>query len=131
MLFYAQLRNKDIGNLLEIDEKQVALVKHRLVKRLAEELGSRGSDELADESMLSRMWEVHRPSCPKRSTVGKWLIGTLEDDWSDYVEFHIERLGCRFCQANREDLRVDAEPSEHELSRSRIMQSSVGFFRTR
>ena len=69
MLFYAQLRNKDIGELVGIDEKQVALVKHRLIKRLQETLGGQFTGTLADESMLSRMWEEHRPSCPKRSTV--------------------------------------------------------------
>ena len=131
MLFYAQLRNKEIGKLIGIDEKQVALVKHRLVKRLAESLGGRFTGDLADESMLSRMWEEHRPSCPKRSTVGKWLMGTLDPDWASYVEFHVEQLGCRFCQANREDLRADTEPTESQSARHRIMQSSVGFFRTR
>ncbi len=131
MLFYAQLRNKDIGQLVGIDEKQVALVKHRLIKRLAESLGGRFAGNLADESMLSRMWEEHRPSCPKRSTVGKWLMGTLEPDWAQYVEFHVEKLGCRFCQANREDLRADTEPADSASARQRIMQSSVGFFRTR
>ena len=131
MLFYAQLRNKDIGSTLGIDEKQVALVKHRLVKRLAEDLGQQRSGDLTDETMLSRVWEEHRPSCPKRSTVGKWLLGTLDADWAAYLEFHIDRLGCRFCQANREDLAVDTEPVESLSSRQRIMQSSVGFFRTR
>lgn len=128
MLFYAQLRNKEIGRLLEIDEKQVALVKHRLVKRLADELGNAHGD-LTDESMLSRLWEEHRPSCPKRSTVGKWLMGTLEPEWVAYVSFHMDQLGCRFCQANREDLSSDTEPDEAKSSRQRIMQSSVGFFR--
>ena len=131
MLFYAQLRNKDIGSLLDIDEKQVALVKHRLVKRLANELGSQSSGDIADESMLSRLWEEHRPSCPKRSTVGKWLMGTLEQEWDEYVAFHLEKLGCRFCQANRTDLQIDTEPMESHSARHRIMQSSVGFFRTR
>lgn len=131
LLFYAQLRNKDIGVLLELDEKQVALVKHRLVKRLADELGDQTQEELTDESMLSRLWEEHRPSCPKRSTVGKWLMGTLEPDWASYVEFHVERLGCRFCQANRSDLQADAEPVAARSAQQRILQSSVGFFRTR
>ena len=130
MLFYAQLRNKDIASQLGIDEKQVALVKHRLIKRLADELGSQ-SNALPDESLLSRVWEEQRPSCPKRSTVGKWLRGTLEPEWTDYVEFHIERLGCRFCQANRSDLAADTEHIDSTSSRQRIMQSSVGFFRKR
>ena len=128
MVFYAQLRNKEIARILEIDEKQVALVKHRLIKRVASHLGNGlGDEELADESMLTRLWELHRPSCPKRSTVGKWLLGTLENGWADYVSFHIETLGCRFCQANKNDLGPDSAASNSV--RDRIMQSSVGFFR--
>ena len=59
MIFYAQLRNKEIGNMLDIDEKQVALVKHRLIKRLAANLNldMTAQGELADESMLTRLWE--------------------------------------------------------------------------
>ncbi len=132
MVFYAQLRNKEIAKILGIGEKQVALVKHRLIKRIAGHLSDNTAahDELADESMLTRMWEQHRPSCPKRSTVGKWLLGTLEEGWAGYVSFHIETLGCRFCQANWEDLRPDAQDDASNSVRDRIMQSSVGFFRT-
>lgn len=129
MLFYAQLRNKEIGRLLEINEKQVALVKHRLVKRLAENVSV--GDELADDMLLTRLWEQHRPSCPKRSTLGKWLMGTLDDDWDGYVAFHVDTLGCKFCQANREDLGADTAPVETDATRMRIMQSSIGFFRSR
>ncbi len=134
MVFYAQLRNKEIARILGIDEKQVALVKHRLIKRLAGQLTSdetAADFELADESMLTHMWEQHRPSCPKRSTMGKWLLGTLEDPWADYVSFHIETLGCRFCQANSQDLQPASEDDASNSVRDRIMQSSVGFFRTR
>lgn len=127
MLFYAQLRNKEIGRLLEINEKQVALVKHRLVKRLAEEVSI--TEQLADDMLLTRLWEQHRPSCPKRSTLGKWLMGTLDAEWDQYVAFHVDTLGCQFCQANREDLQADTAPVEANSSHQRIMQSSIGFFR--
>lgn len=128
MLFYAQLRNKEIGNLLNIDEKQVALVKHRLIKRLAQNVSI--SEDLADDMLLTRLWEQNRPSCPKRSTLGKWLLGTLDEDWDAYVAFHVETLGCRFCQANREDLQSATQPATQTKSvHQRIMQSSIGFFR--
>lgn len=127
MLFYAQMRNKEIGQMLEINEKQVALVKHRLVKRLADDVSI--SEELADDMLLTRLWEQHRPSCPKRSTLGKWLLGTLDADWDGYIAFHVDTLGCRFCQANREDLNSDNKPISSTSSHQRIMQSSIGFFR--
>jgi len=127
MLFYAQLRNKEIGERLEINEKQVALVKHRLVKRLAEDVEI--NEELADDMLLTKLWEQHRPSCPKRSTIGKWLMGTLDADWDSYIAFHVDTLGCRFCQANREDLGADNKPIPSTSAHKRIMQSSIGFFR--
>ena len=127
MLFYAQLRNKEIGILLDINEKQVALVKHRLVKRLADDVSI--DEQLADDMLLTRLWEQHRPSCPKRSTLGKWLMGTLDSEWDSYVAFHVDRLGCKFCQANREDLQADTQPVVSSSAHQRIMQSSIGFFR--
>ena len=127
MLFYAQLRNKEIGRLLDINEKQVALVKHRLVKRLADDVSI--DEQLADDMLLTRLWEQHRPSCPKRSTIGKWLMGTLDSDWDNYITFHVDTLGCKFCQANRDDLQDDTTPVMTNTVHQRIMQSSIGFFR--
>jgi hypothetical protein len=70
-----------------------------------------------------------RLSCPKRSTIGAWLLGTLEAPWAAYVPFHVERLGCRFCQANLEDLRRPARQGEAIQARKRILASTVGFLR--
>ena len=39
--------------------------------------------------------------------------------------------GCRFCQANSQDLQPASEDDASNSVRDRIMQSSVGFFRTR
>ena len=126
MLFYAQLRNKEIGQRLDIDEKQVALVKHRLVKKLAQDVSS--EETLADDMLITRLWEEYRPSCPKRSTLGKWILGTLDEEWDHYVAFHVDTLGCKFCQANREDLQADNEPISTNPAQQRILQSSIGFF---
>jgi RNA polymerase sigma-70 factor, ECF subfamily len=146
MLFYAQQRNKNIAREMGLDEKYVALVKHRWLKQLRERvaqalarhpsageaLSAIGSETAAD-SLLTEIWEAERPSCPKRSTVGGYLLGTLEKAWHDYVDFHVRRLGCRFCQANLEDLRREARQAHRQAAspdlRNRIMQSTVGFFR--
>lgn len=133
-LFYAQVRNKDIGRLLAMDEKAIALIKHRLLKQLRasvnELLGEEAAGEEADDpdSLLTEIWEEGRLSCPKRSTVGGYLLGTLDEAWQDYVQFHIDKLGCRFCRANLDDLKQETAEAPRQL-RQRIMESTAGFFR--
>ena len=78
-------------------------------------------------SMLSEIWQTQRLSCLKRSTIGAWLLGTLDEAWSGYVEFHIERLGCEFCRANLDDLRRQTQSDTPPAFHQRIMQSTVGF----
>jgi RNA polymerase sigma factor (sigma-70 family) len=134
MLFYAQMRNTDIARALGLEEGYVALRKHRWVKQLRAELvgagggGGGGEEETAHASLLSEVWEEHRPSCPKRSTLGGYLLGTLDEGWTAYVKFHVERLGCRFCNANLDDLRRETAEARDTV-RDRVMQSTVGFFR--
>jgi RNA polymerase sigma factor (sigma-70 family) len=133
MLFYAQARNNAIAAKMGLDEKYIALLKHRWIKQLrARVAGALGpdSDEATphQESLLSEVWEEYRPSCPKRSTLGGYLLGTLDDPWRNYIAFHVNDLGCRFCTANLEDLRRETARQSDTL-RDRIMQSSVGFFR--
>jgi RNA polymerase sigma factor (sigma-70 family) len=136
MLFYGQLRNKDIACHMGMDEKSIALIKHRWLKALRQRVAQRldGVDLQAIEdpgcadSILTEIWEQQRLSCPKRSTVGGYLLNTLDKSWHDYVDFHINRLGCRFCKANLEDLQAETAEAPRIL-RQRIMQSTVGFFR--
>ena len=136
-LFYAQVRNKDLGKLMGMDEKAIALIKHRWLKQLRERverrLGAGGSAAGLEtpgvaDSLLTEIWEEGRLSCPKRSTVGGYLLGTLDPEWQDYVGFHTDKLGCRFCRANQEDLRSETKQSPRAL-RERVMQSTAGFFR--
>jgi RNA polymerase sigma factor (sigma-70 family) len=131
MIFYAQLRNKDIAERVEMDEKQIALMKHRFIKRLAAALssGKEDVDYLPDETLLTRLWEQHRPSCPKRSTLGKMLLGLVPPDWMDYVNFHVNILGCKACHANLQDMRHETQQRPARPLSNRIMQSSIGFFR--
>jgi RNA polymerase sigma factor (sigma-70 family) len=135
MLFYAQIRNKDIGRLISMDEKAIALIKHRWLKQIRARVEARlGMDAASIEvpgcadSILTQIWEEQRLSCPKRSTVGGYLLKTLEKPWQDYVEFHIHRLGCRFCLANLDDLKSETKQAPRQL-RDRVMQSTVGFFK--
>jgi hypothetical protein len=133
MLFYAQMRNNAIAAKMGLDEKYIALLKHRWVKQLrahvAGALADQGGEpDARQESLLSEVWEEYRPSCPKRTTLGGHLLGTLDEPWRSYVAFHVDYLGCRFCVANLDDLRRETA-REQDTLRDRIMQSSVGFFR--
>lgn len=138
-LFYAQLRNKDIARLMGMEEAAIALIKHRALKALRAKVEERtvgGASaasieaEGAADSLLTEVWEDRRLSCPKRSTVGGYILGTLDPEWQDYVAFHVETLGCRFCRANAEDLRAETKhPPAASALRHRIMQSTAGFFR--
>src|SRR5207248_935409 len=145
MLFYAQLRNKDIAAVLGVDETHIAVVKHRWLKQARQRVAGflapggpgassssdRGTSEMPDEaldSLLTEAWEQQRPSCLKRSTIGGYVLDTLDKPWHDFVDFHIHRLGCASCRANLEDLQKETQKSEQlPALRHRILQSTVGF----
>jgi RNA polymerase sigma factor (sigma-70 family) len=132
MLFYAQMRNEKIAGITGLDNKYVGLLKHRWIKQLRSQVakvlkGGDGGDERED-SLLSEIWEQYRPSCPKRTTLGGYLLGTLDEPWTGYIRFHVETLGCRFCTANLDDLRRETQGAQ-DAFRERVLQSTVGFFR--
>jgi RNA polymerase sigma factor (sigma-70 family) len=131
MLFYAQLRNAEVADRIGMEPRQVAMLKHRSLQQVREhaatklkELSSLDTD--SGDSLLTRVWEHLRPTCPKRSTLGRLLLGTLDEPWRQYVDFHVNQLGCRFCQANLEDLRKESTAAPTQL-REKIFQSTVGF----
>lgn len=130
-LFYAAIRNRDLGQLIHVDEGQIALVRHRLLKRLRDlidqDVEHEKGSSLQTSDLLTRIWERDRPSCPKRTTLGKSLIGILDDPWQDYIAFHVDILGCRYCQANRDDLSQDELADDVADRGDRIFQSTIGF----
>lgn len=132
MLYYCQLRNKDIGEIAGVSEKHVAMLKHRTLGRLRARVGVEApADEtwMADD-LLSAIWQEQRLSCLKRSTLGAYLLGTLEGDWQTYVAFHLDRLGCAYCGANLDDLKSQNSQGQSAL-RQRFMESTVGFLSRR
>lgn len=142
MLFYCQVRNKDIAKAAGVGVNHVAVIKHRCLVELRERILRRLSapTDLADlftgadgpipesaDCMVAEIWQEQRLSCPKRSTLGAHLLGTLEPAWADYVRFHLDVLGCRFCRANLEDLQQQTAVENVQRFRDRIMESTVGF----
>jgi len=131
LLFYGQLPNKKVASTMGLDEKAVALIKHRNLKQVREFVaqqhlsGEPTSEEF--ENLLTDLWEYYRFSCPKRNTIGAYMLGTLEPDWHQYVEFHLNTLGCRFCRANLDDLQNQSRETQQEAFQARIMESTIGF----
>lgn len=133
LLFYAQLRNKEVAAALNLRQQHVALIKHRWLSQLRQQVAASAAEPDStgefDDGLLTHVWETYRLSCPKRSTIGAWLLGTLDPHWRDYVDFHLQRLGCRFCQANLDDLKKQNEGRDRQALRHRILESTVGFLR--
>lgn len=80
---------------------------------------------------LGGIWRRHRLSCPSREQLGSLLLGALPDEMADYLWFHVNTIGCHYCQANLADLRSqqaeDAEPAQRR--QRRYFQSSAGLLR--
>ncbi len=130
LVFYAGLGNKQIAEILNTDSNSIAVVRHRCIEKLRGILTGRSDNlELASiDGLLSRLWREKRFTCPKRSTIGSWRLGSLDEDWSDYVRFHVETLGCTICLANLHDLDSSlAEKQQTKVLLERIYESSIGF----
>jgi RNA polymerase sigma factor (sigma-70 family) len=130
LLFFCQLSNSDTAQVLKIDPSRVGVIKHRCIKQIQEGLSGTEGPDLSEgdwEGILKRIWQEYRPSCPKRNTIGAYLLGTLEKDWQEYVAFHLDVLGCHFCRANFEDLQEQNRRKGADKLQQRILESTVGF----
>ena len=99
-----------------------------LVERLASIHARRGEGVHS----LGEIWRRHRLSCPTREQLGSFLLGVLPEATANYVAFHVETAGCRYCQANLADLRAQqtSADSEAEVRRRKYFQSSAGRLKT-
>ena len=130
LLFYSQLSNTDAAKIMGMSQQNIGVIKHRCIKHLREDIEKRkpGSvSESAVESLLTEVWESARPSCPKRNTIGAFLLQTLEEEWQAYVDFHLNKLGCHFCRANLKDLQEKTKDENSARVHARIMESTIGF----
>ena len=82
-----------------------------LRQRLAELISRRESGVHS----VGDIWRRNRLSCPSREELGSYLLGAMLDEAADYLRFHMEVIGCRYCQANLEDLRdTQVQPTAKE-----------------
>ena len=98
-------------------------------RRLAESIAVRDQGG----NTLGEIWRRRRLSCPSRDEISSYLLGAVTPRKHDYLRFHLEELGCRFCQANRDDLlatgayTANATPAESTDRRLRFFESSAGW----
>ncbi len=77
---------------------------------------------------IGAIWRRHRLSCPTRQQWAEYLLGTLPEDAAAYFRFHLETVGCRYCQANLTDLQRQHSQADAAAAqrRRKYFQSSVG-----
>ncbi|MGD8452368.1 MAG: RNA polymerase sigma factor [Phycisphaerae bacterium] len=139
MLVVLGLRNKEVAADLGLTETAVAGIKFRVLDEWRRQTQSAPTahewqeGDLAGDSSVARIWREEGISCLKRTTLGRFLLGALDDDWAFYIDFHVNQAACSRCRANLDDLREEdaRDASEHERLRERCFASSVGFLSNR
>ncbi|MCC7292409.1 MAG: sigma-70 family RNA polymerase sigma factor [Phycisphaerales bacterium] len=135
LVFYVGRRNLDVAELLDIDQKAVAGIKFRAIGKLQRYLADASPDAVAclDEAMadvtVAQVWRENRLTCLKRSTLGAYLLGVLEEPWKSFTQFHLDVVGCPVCVANLQDLQAEEDTLRTGANTERMFASSVGFLK--
>jgi hypothetical protein len=85
------------------------------------------------EHTVGAIWRRHRLSCPTREQLGSYLLNVLDEGLQAYIRFHLETIGCSYCQANLTDLHNrQREPvKQSQARRKKLYESSAGLLRRR
>ena len=80
---------------------------------------------------LGEIWRRHRLSCPTREELGRYLMDAMDREQAEFIRFHIEVSGCRFCAANAEDMRrrMDETGETAQSRQKKYFDSSAGYLR--
>ena len=81
------------------------------------------------EHSVGAIWRRCRLSCPNREQLGSYMLEALDEGLQDYIQFHLDTIGCPYCSANLADLQNRRrEPANHtQKRRKKIFESSAGF----
>ncbi|HSG70617.1 MAG TPA: hypothetical protein VLA12_09405 [Planctomycetaceae bacterium] len=80
---------------------------------------------------IAEIWRKHRLSCPSREELGRYLLGVLEPEAANYIEFHLRTIGCRYCLANLDDLEASRTDADSAIPRrKRFFETSAGYLKT-
>ena len=97
-----------------------------LKQRLIEQRGL----QAAGIHTLGNIWQRSKASCPSRDELHSFIKDELELERTEYIRFHLNQIGCRYCQANCADLLTGGQPEEQKRSRQRrFFQTSAGYLR--
>lgn len=79
---------------------------------------------------VGEVWRRGRLSCPTRGQLGAYLLQALDDGPREYIDFHLQTIGCRVCNANLADLQqANAAVPEKQRRRRKYFESSAGYLR--
>jgi hypothetical protein len=129
------LRQSDLDAYLDeaLPPEEMAQIEQALRKdgKLRQQLAATNARRDAGVHSLGGIWRRHRLSCPSRQQLGSYLLEALPPDQAEYVKFHLEVIGCRYCKANLADLesREAEAPDAVQTRRRKYFQSSVGHLR--
>jgi hypothetical protein len=86
--------------------------------------------ETAGLHTVGAIWRRRRLSCPDRTQLGQFVLGTIDEDHADYIQFHIKDIGCRYCEANLADLQAASQKTRQSTQRrQRYFQTSAGYLK--
>lgn len=74
---------------------------------------------------IAEFWRRRRVACPERATWQAFLMGRIGGEFREYLQFHLDVVGCRYCQANLADLQT----ADQTLAAGRVrkfFETSVG-----
>jgi len=129
------LQQSDLEGFLDeaLPPGEMSRIEERLRREpeLARRLAEINARRDAGVHSLGEIWRRHRVSCPTRENWGSYLLGALAPEMADYMKFHVEVVGCRYCQANLADLENQQAEAAQEVQtrRQRYFQSSAGYLR--
>ena len=117
-----------------LGEADIAQIEQELRKSepLRQQLHKLMQERDRGEHSVGAIWRRQRLSCPPREQLGSFLLGVLDDDVQDYVQFHLKTIGCAYCLANLADMQTQQQDADGQVKkrRKRYYQSSAGLLQS-
>jgi RNA polymerase sigma factor (sigma-70 family) len=136
LVFHKRTSNQEAARVAGTSEPTVSRIVRAAVEGLRDGLRTHpGAEALTELSvddvspdLLGELWRENLFTCPKRSTLGSYALGVLEEEWAQYVRFHLDSIGCEYCRAHLADI-TSPERTLSESARKEIFASSCGFLK--
>lgn len=131
--FFAAAKNRHIAEWTGISGPDIASRKTRILDQIRREIAQSdlgddaepfSPDSLPDD-LIRQVWQATRPTCPKRSVLGKYVLGLLPDDWHAYVHFHVHHIRCFACDCSVQEFE-GVSTSSQDVSDS-LFRSTINF----